>query len=272
MMNPISVCLIVTQLLVITTSQLSGRFARDLSDRVSENATVIYDVDRDGDVRLTVELRNGRSERPSRSSRGQPFPLTGGQTELFNGFIPFFNYSINFGRNPSRGRRGFLRPVRRLIPSARLQEGDLTSVAFSDSTFGLGARIQGRSLGFTWETLPLSPGEFRFRQTTDDLHEVTFRVESDGRAEIQASCRGSGIIRGVFGLGGLTGRPLRYAVQSVGGSSIEGFRSRLGELCGTTARTAPFGLLLFADANTMYVSYAIPGRDQILLPLDRVAN
>ncbi|KAF4679746.1 hypothetical protein FOZ60_014562 [Perkinsus olseni] len=267
MMDLFSTCLIFTSLFVTTTCQLSGEFATEV-----EGVRLAYHVDKDGDVSLSAEGPDGRRV------RGTSFPLREVSSQLDTDGFFSTKYTVDFGRRRFRGlrQRKFLRPVSLLFPQANFENGDLTDPVFTD--FGIVfASFQGQQLQFLWNTRTLSPGVFRFRETTGDLNEVTSSIDSDGRVEINFSCRGLEGVSAIFSLE--EGRfPYRlYFTRSTRGISIVTFRQDVVELCGIDDFDGEradrlFRVLAFADEDRVYMSYPIPGRNSILLPLDRIVN
>ncbi|KAF4733358.1 hypothetical protein FOZ62_025574 [Perkinsus olseni] len=262
MMNLFSTCLVFTSLFVTTTCQISGEFATEV-----EGLRLAYNVDKDGDVRLSVERPDGRR------SRGGSFPLREVTSQMDPGGFFITNYTVNFGRGLFRGlrRRSFLLPVSRLLPDANLERGDLTDLTITDFGIIL-ARLQGQELEFIWNTRSLSPGVFRFRQRRGGMNELTYRISSDGRVEINVGCRGLDGVSETFSLE-QSRDPIRvYFTRSTEGSSIVTFREQVVALCGIGEDADLFQVVLFADGDRIYVPYPIPGRNSALLPLDRIGN
>ncbi|KAF4662890.1 hypothetical protein FOZ61_002096 [Perkinsus olseni] len=239
----------------------SGEFATEV-----EGVRLAYNVDKDGDIKLSAEGPDGRR------SRGRSFPLRKGTSHLDPDGFSITNYTVDFGRRSRRRQRSFLRPVSRLLPDANLEEGDLTNLTIADFGIIL-ARLRGQELELNiWNTRSLSRGLFRFRERRGDRNEVTYRIGSDGRVEINVGCRGLDGVSASFSLEEVGDLLRVYFLRSTEGSSIVTFREQVVELCGIGEGADLFEVVLFADEDRIYVPYPIPGRNSALLPLDRIAN
>ncbi|KAF4724483.1 hypothetical protein FOZ62_000360 [Perkinsus olseni] len=273
MVNLFSTSLIVTGLFVTTTCQRSGTFTHE-----GLRFTLTYVVDNAGEVSLTVERparpagSDGRPGRPGRRSSGESYPLKEVHAQLEpDGFL-FSNYTVDFEGSGLGGKRSFLEPVSLLLPSVELEAGDLTDLSFFDGGIAY-ARFRGRDLGFRWNTLPLSPGVFRYRETTGDLNKLTYIVFSDGTVEMNVGCRGLDSVEAEFSLNEVFIDQARtYTVADTEESSLATFQKQVFGLCGYEDRDFFLQGIIFANEDRIYVPYLIPGRNSVLLPLDRIAN
>ncbi|KAF4708159.1 hypothetical protein FOZ63_011174 [Perkinsus olseni] len=255
MMNLFTTWLMVIQLLAVATGQLSGRFRYDAGDY-----SLVLDVDKDGDVRLTVDV-------PRRRFRSRSFPLSGGTRSVaqVDGFFSIFNYTVD--ASPSAIAANWYRPIRRRVRNTNIEQGDLTNLGFTD----LGtiyARYQGQEIVFEWETAPLSPGLFSFRDSAGDQVEVDYRVSSDDLVDVRVGCRGLDGVRATFKLVGITSPRNIYFLFPHEGSSYPTFLNQVIDLCGEVRGF--FDSINFADQNRLYAPFSLDGRLSSQLPLDRV--
>ncbi|KAF4680115.1 hypothetical protein FOZ60_014041 [Perkinsus olseni] len=148
MMNPLLIWLSAIHLFTITTGQIIrhpiGRFVHDAG-----NYTLSFDVDKDNNIRLSVEVPG------MQPLRLRSFRLSDG----FDVFSPDYFYTRNrtIQASTTSITSRWYQPIRRNVPTANIQRGDLTTFGFTDPLDVVYTRFQGRWVPLMFETNTLVP-------------------------------------------------------------------------------------------------------------------